>query len=306
MRKPIILSFILILMLPLFSDAQRWKIYRRQFVFGAGATNFLGDLGGGKDEGRDGPYDLDFAATRPSLIVGYRYQLNSYLFLRGNVQWGILKGSDEFAKNDVRLNRNLSFRTGFFEANFMGEFYMVQNAKGNLYNLRGVRGKRGLGLDVYLFGGIGLMYFNPKAQIDNQWVALQPLGTEGQGLPGQPDNYNRITLTIPYGIGIGKTIDRFWMASFELTMRHTFTDYIDDVSGRYYGRDQLRADKITNGSSPAEADLAARLSDRNTWENIDQLNSTDRRGKPDNDYFLTGMFTLSRKIVKKRRSRPKF
>ena len=194
---------------------------------------------------------------------------------------------------------------------------MVQNARSNLYNLRGVRGRSGLGLDVYLFGGIGLMYFNPKAEYQGEWIALQPLGTEGQGLPGQDDKYSRITFTIPYGIGIGKTIDRYWAINFELTMRQTFSDYIDDVSGEYYGREELRAARLAEGASQTEADRAAALSDRNIYfstiadisgfEEGDPVEVGGQRGdSSDNDSFLTGMFTISRKIVQRRRSRSKF
>ena len=312
-------------MLPLLADAQRWKRYRRQIVLGAGVTNFLGELGGGNDLGRDGPLDLDIAATRASLLFGYRYQMNSYLFLRGNIQWGILRGDDEFTKEEFRMNRNLHFRSGFFEANFMGEFYMVQNARSNLYNLRGVRGRSGLGLDVYLFGGIGLMYFNPKAEFQGQWIALQPLGTEGQGLPGRDSKYSRITFTVPYGIGVGKTIDRYWAFNVEFTMRQTFSDYIDDVSTTYYGRTNLYNAKLAAGESESEARRAAILSDPSialggNSDRSKELNIAsdpgeefrndlvgETRGDPsDKDSFMTLMFTISRKIVKRRRSRSKF
>lgn len=324
MKKSIIISLIFILMLPFFSEAQRWKRYRRQIVVGAGVTNFLGELGGGNDLGRDGPLDLDFAATRPSILVGYRYQLNSYFFLRGNIQWGILRGDDKFTEEPFRSGRNLHFRSGFFEANFMGEFYMVQNARSNLYNLRGVRGRSGLGLDVYVFGGLGLMYFNPKAEFNGQWFALQPLGTEGQGLQGQDKKYSRITFTLPYGIGIGKTLDRYWAFNVEFTMRQTFTDYLDDVSTTYYGRTNLYNAKIAAGSSDAEARRIAILSDPSTNLGGNDGQSRElnisgesgvlrndlvgqQRGDPsDKDSFMTLMFTVSRKIVKRRRSRSKF
>ena len=301
------------------ADAQRWKRYRRQFIVGAGVTNFLGDLGGANAIGRDFIYDLDLAATRPSILVGYRYQINNFFFVRGDVQWGILKGDDALTEEEFRNPRNLSFRSGFFEGNVLAEFYLIQNARGNLYNLRGVRGRRGLQMDLYLFGGLGFMYFNPKAEYQGQYVALQPIGTEGQGLDGEEEKYNRTTFTIPYGIGIGKSIDRYWSVGLELTMRFTFTDYIDDVSSDYYGRDNLYNAKIASGSSEAEARRAAFLSDPSTTLGgndgseslVNDPNRNDlvgeQRGDPtDNDSFMTGMITVSRKIVKTRRSRPKF
>jgi hypothetical protein len=168
-------------------------------------------------------------------------------------------------------------------------------------------------MDLYLFGGIGVMYFNPKAEYQGQWVALQPIGTEGQGLEGEDDKYSRFTFTIPYGIGVGKSIDRYWSVNLEFTMRMTFTDYIDDVSTDYYGRNRIRQAKLDQGASQAEADRAATLSDRNIYSQTEVGLSPDnqlieqQRGDPsDNDAFMTGMVTIARKIVRRRRSRPKF
>ena len=315
MKRVLLIFLLSLVLLPSIVEAQRWKRFRRQIVVGGGVTNFLGELGGGNSTGRDGIGDLDFAATRPSLLLGYRYQVNNFFFLRSNLQWGILRGDDQYTEEKYRKGRNLNFRTGFFELNAMAEFYLIQNAKGNLYRLRGVRGRRGLQMDVYLFAGIGFMYFNPKTEYQGQWVALQPLGTEGQGLPGQDDKYNRTSFTIPYGIGIGKSLDRYWAINLEFTMRTVFTDYIDDVSGNYYGRQELIEAK--GGNSNSDAVKAGELSDRNIYyqtigdisgyEKDTQVEAGGQRGDPsDNDSFMTGMVTISRKIVKRRRSRPKF
>jgi hypothetical protein len=246
------------------------------------------------------------------LLVGYRYQLNSYFFLRSNLTFGVIRGSDELSGQIDRRARNLSFRSNIFDLNFMGEFYLIQNARGNLYRLRGVRGRRGLTMDLYIFGGIGGMYFNPKAQYQGQWIALQPLGTEGQGLPGQPDKYSRFTINVPYGIGIGKSIDRYWQVNLEFTMRQTFTDYLDDVSTNYYGSERIYEAKIADGYSEAEAERIAYLSDPNihkevhNYEDKPDLEGEVRGDPSDNDTFMTGMLIISRKIVRRRRSRPKF
>lgn len=314
MRRIIVILLIGLWILPNLADAQRWKRFRRQFIGGVGVTNFLGDLGGGNNVGRGGPLDLDFAATRPSLLIGYRHQVNSFFFVRSNLTWGILTGSDEFTEEPARRGRNLSFRSGFLELNIMAEFYLIQNARGNLYRLRGVKGRSGLNMDIYVFGGIGGMYFNPKAQYQGRYVALQPIGTEGQGLPGAPKKYSRFTFTIPYGIGIGKTLDRYWSVNVELTIRQTFTDYIDDVSGVYYGRADIYQGKINAGASEASAKQAAALSDPNiyheladyTYESQPDFKGEVRGDPSDNDTFMTGMIMVSKKLVRRRRSRPKF
>ena len=87
MKRKLLIALLTILLLPNLADAQRWKRFRRQIVGGIGVTNFLGDLGGANQIGRDFVYDLDIQSTRPSLLIGYRYQFNGYLFGRANLQW---------------------------------------------------------------------------------------------------------------------------------------------------------------------------------------------------------------------------
>jgi len=310
MKKHILIVIVAIVLLPSLADAQQWKRYRKQVIGGVGVTSFLGNLGGGPGVERGFIWDADIAATRPSLMVGYRYQLNNFMFGRANVQWGILKGSDEYTTEEFRGNRNLKFRTGYFELDLMAEFYLIQKAKGNLYRLRGVRGRNALKLDVYVFGGIGFMYFNPKGEYQGTWHKLQPLETEGQGLPGQPDKYNRTTFTIPYGVGVSKSIDRFWGVNLEMTFQQTFSDYIDDVSGDYFGRKNFR-DAYQGQLSDAEIRRIAVLSDPSLGQGGNPANDfrdpfdPDRndlvgeiRGNPDNnDSFMTVMISVSRKSL---------
>lgn len=313
-KTNITLILLFFLILPNLAEAQRWKRFRKQVVFGAGATNFLGELGGGNNLSQPGPLDLNLAATRPTLTVGYRYQLSSAFFFRSNLSWGILRGDDRYTEEPFRRGRNLRFRSGFLELSAVSEFYVLQNSRGSLYNLRGVRSRRSLEIDIYFFAGLGVMYFNPKGKYDGKWVPLQPLGTEGQGLPGEDKKYNRITFTVPHGVGFGKTIDRFWQINLELNMRWTFTDYIDDVSTEYYGRDRLRQAKLANGASAGEAERAAYLSDPNIYHRIPEVGISrdnqligEKRGNPgDNDYFFTAMITVSRKIIRRNRVRPRF
>ena len=144
MKKHVVIALLAVILLPNFADAQRWKRFRRQVIGGVGVTNILGDLGGADQIGRDFLYDLELQATRPSLLVGYRYQFNSFLFGRANVQWGVLRADDEYTKEPFRQSRNLRVRTGYFELDVMAEFYLLQNARGNLYRLKGVRGRSGL------------------------------------------------------------------------------------------------------------------------------------------------------------------
>jgi hypothetical protein len=295
MRKyTIVLLFIFI---PTLLSAQLWKRYRKQVYGGVGVTNFLGDLGGGNDIGANDFTDLDVAATRMTVNAGVKYQLNQFISARGSLTWGLLKGEDKNTKEQFRGTRDLSFRSNFWELSLMGEFYFLQNSRNGAYRLRGVRGNKGLKMDFYLLGGIGFMYFNPKAELNGKYVALQPIGTEGQGLPGQKEKYKRTTLTIPLGIGVAKSIDRYWTIGVEFMYRVTFTDYIDDVSGNFYDTEAIIE---ANGGNRDIAQLISSGVNGNGFEG-------QKRGNPkQNDAFMTGTVTVTKKILARRRSRPKF
>ena len=45
MKKALLIVLTITLLIPSISDAQRWKRQRYEFSFGAGVSNFLGELG---------------------------------------------------------------------------------------------------------------------------------------------------------------------------------------------------------------------------------------------------------------------
>ncbi len=90
--------------------------------------------------------------------------------------------------------------------------------------------EQSLRVGLYFFAGVGGFYFDPRAQFNNTWVQLQPLGTEGQGLPGGAEEYKNIQLCIPMGVGLRRAFTKQWSGGLELQYTKTFTDYIDDVS----------------------------------------------------------------------------
>ena len=68
MKKVYILILTTAILLPGFAEAQRykqrWKAYRSELTLGAGATNFLGELGGADQIGTDYFKDLEITQTR--------------------------------------------------------------------------------------------------------------------------------------------------------------------------------------------------------------------------------------------------
>ncbi|MBA3902050.1 MAG: hypothetical protein H0X62_17895, partial [Bacteroidetes bacterium] len=219
------------------------------------------------------------------------------------ITWGILKGNDQLTDEQFRNNRNLHFRSHIVEISGIYEFYFNQEQTGHRYNIKGARGMRAKNITYYSFIGFGAFYFNPQAVHNGSWVSLQPLGTEGQGLPGGKRKYSRVNVAIPMGLGARYAIDRYWKIGLEVGYRKTFTDYIDDVSSDYYDNAAIRAHK---------GETAAALADPNLGHFNYQLDENGKsrhgiqRGNPKNmDAYIFGMINLNY-TIQKRSSRAKF
>ena len=241
--KPLLL-FLIILLVPYMSQAQRWKKNRWEFVAGLGTTSFLGDLGGGHGDAAHflGIKDLDVKATRPLLHIALRYKLEESVSNKLSFSYGMLSGDDAFSVSSGRKSRNLNFRSPVYEIADQFEYSFLKEKIGSRYAIsRG--GIRNL-INAYVFLGIGAFYFNPQSQYNGKWYDLQPLGTEGQGLTytdqktGQtvtnPPKYSRFAVCAPLGMGVKYSIGHDLSIGLEIGLRYTTTDYIDDVGGSYF------------------------------------------------------------------------
>lgn len=230
-RKAIL---VILLTLPLFLSAQRRLRYRYELVGGLGVSYFLGDLGGANHIGTHGIKDLELALSRPVIQSGLRYKLTTHMAVRGNLIFGILRGDDKRTQEPFRNNRNLSFRSPLLEFSGQFEYFINKEQTGHRYKIKNVRGIKAKDIQEYVFVGLGGFLFNPKGKyIDGSWKALQPLGTEGQGIIPGRSKYSRISTCFFYGLGAKYGINRFWSIGVEFGFRLTPTDYIDDVSTTY-------------------------------------------------------------------------
>ena len=100
-------------------------------------------------------------------------------------------------------------------------------------------------------------------------MALQPLGTEGQQVSGKfpdrhyPKPYKRTQLSIPMGAGINYKVNRQINLGYEIGWRKTFTDYLDDVSGRYANPADLGQTVVNGKVVDSQTSFLADPSDRN-------------------------------------------
>lgn len=224
------LLFVIIIL----SSSLSYGQYLTDYGFSVGASNYLGDIGGGEGTRRDFVMDMKLNATRWNLGGFYRYRVSPLFGIKGTLNYIRLSADDANTTNPARKARNLNFKNDMFELAAIGELYVYK------VNDVGGTGRYTSDFNLYLFAGVGLFYSNPKGQTDNgEWVALQPLQTEGV-------EYSKFNFAIPTGVGFYYTINRKYRLGMEIGWRTTFTDYIDDVSGVYANDYDGISNKTTN------------------------------------------------------------
>jgi opacity protein-like surface antigen len=330
MRLNLLLVLIIATLASSVAHGQRWKRYRHEAWGGIGATNFLGELGGGNQEAQDLFLDFDAKAMRFAFSGGYRYKLNEIMSLRGGLTYARIYGSDEFSGDPHRRSRNLSFRSPLVELSAIGEVFFIREKTSNRYRVRGIRGALGSGMSAYVFGGLAGVWFNPRAEFNGQWYNLHALKTEGQGLTATridpltgaaetitgPDPYRRITMALPFGIGAKYSVNRNISISFEYGFRLTFTDYMDDVSGRYF--DPIAIADANGGLGTNDGDAAFFLSNPaipvEKDDGVEFLaggpqpwTTREQRGDATtNDAYMFAVLAFNYKFTSRKTNRPKF
>lgn len=252
--------------------------YYLEFGVAVGGANYLGEIGGTDQPGRDWIYDMRLSQTR-TVVGGFvRYKVGHNIAFNFGVNYATLQGADSLTDYPERFGRNLSFRNNIIENYNRVEYIFLS------VNDVGRTGRYKLAFKAYLYSGVGFFYNNPKAFYQGRWVALQPLNTEG---PGR--EYSRIQPNVPLGFGMYYTFDRKHRFGWQLGWRFTFTDYIDDISTFYADPDAL------------SNDLAVALADRSGEVSDDPRSIGSRfyskgaiRGNPsNNDSYIFTSFTYS-------------
>lgn len=220
---------------------------------GINAAYYSGDLTEG----------IKNAVISPGITLGYQVYVAPMLSARIGFSYGTVGASDEKASIKARINRNLQFKSPIVEGSLVAVWDIIPDK-----NFR-LRWKRGTHFSPYVFGGVGLFYFNPQAELEGKTYSLQPLGTEGQYIIGDgfPEPYQRTQINIPVGVGMNIRFSHTLGIGLEAGYRRTFTDYIDDVSTIYPDPDQLLE---------ASGSLALALSNRSNSFAL----PGDQRGNP--------------------------
>jgi len=221
---------------------------------GAGTASYFGDV---VDD-----YEI---TINGNFTAGMLWRFHNRVALDANFTWFRLAAEDAKSEDGKAL-RGLSFFSNNYEVSAAVQV-MLFPEQARFYLRRR--------LNPYLFGGVGLLYYNPKAELDGEKYALRPLQTEG------PDNtYSGFTATFPFGAGVKIKINAFFNVAVEGRFTYTLTDYIDDVSSGFYP-----------DPSSFEDPIAAALSDRSGEAGADPEFAVEPRyvrGNPNakDNYFL--------------------
>jgi hypothetical protein len=259
---------IVIVLSILFTPIVKAQYARNEIGVFGGVSYYIGDLNTSKH----------FLLSKPAFGIIYRYNISPRFALKINGYYGSLAGNDAVSK--VNVTRNLSFKTYITDISIQIE----------LNFLRYITGHDRYKFSPYIFAGLSLFNFNPKAEYEGRWYSLQPLGTEGQGttLPGVGRRYSLTSLGLPFGIGVKYTPVKFLCIGLEWGLRKTFTDYIDDVSTVYADPVILAAENTP---------IAAALGDRTIQVEGEPVKNTGlQRGnsKTKDWYSFAGIFVQIR------------
>ena len=233
------LFFILFLVKFITVNAQRVDV-----GFGIGLSNYWGDLAP----------SISFDESKVTSNVFARLNLSKVWALTGQITSLQVSGTD---KNfDFNKSRNLSFTdniteyAGLVEYNFADYGYGVLDSK----------------ITGYIFGGMAYFKYSPQTVYAGQTVNLRDLKTEDV-------IYGTYSFAIPFGIGAKWIFARNLSLEANFNIRKTYTDYIDDVSGKYadLSNSSLRTQQIADrsyeviGSKPSVAGTMRGSDNYNDW-----------------------------------------
>ncbi len=232
----------------------------------AGASQYFGDL--------NDNYGVKY--IRPAGGVFIRQHITPYISLRGNLIYTKVGYDDAFNDNAFSKARNLNFNSNIIELALQSEFNFTRFATGE-------DGRR---FTPYLTGGVGVFYYNPMADFMGQQQNLRKLGTEGQNLDGyESRKYHSFSVCFPVGLGF-----KYWLKpglnlGFEIADRLTLTDYLDDVSTSYVGKDKFY-------DNPDHPNPAYYLQDRSQGQFLGR-EGKQRGNSQTYDQYMCAVFTLS-------------
>jgi hypothetical protein len=164
---------------------------RSELGFGLGVFNYTGDL----------VRTYDLTTSKPAATVFYRHNISKVISFRTSLTAGQLAASDRHHPIDsFAVKRNASFNIFLMELSGVFEYHFL-DWRDDVKRLR---------FTPYLFAGVGLFGISGNAKKTAQ--------------------YSNVQFSFPMGVGVKYVMNPKYYLSFEIGMRKTFFDYLDNVS----------------------------------------------------------------------------
>lgn len=284
MNKKLLFSFLA------FLGMVSLKAQRNELGVRLGMSNLVGDVGN-TNYILQKPLDLDRMSEWGFPFYGgllYRFNFNPHQTVRLDLGYNQIQFSDKAAKEEYRVNRNSYGKNNVYEASLMFEynFFPVNNEQVSM-------------VSPYIFGGIGALMFDaPKADLINDFrrdadgVAQAPLNELDFKSTPVYTLGKKVTMHIPFGVGLKYKFNHNWGIFAEATFRYTMTDQLDhsrlmskDVTSSF-NADIL--DPATGGSLLQSGNYYAVTKEREQ-ELIKKRNIGDDRSKDWMNTFSLGL-----------------
>jgi hypothetical protein len=229
MKRALLISIFLMLGAELFAQSfYSNRINRRWMATGGlGYARSLGDLT------NPGSY-FD---TKLNIVGGIQYRFTNRVQAGVNLMAFQLSGDDQDIDPELNTrSRGLSFVSNNLELSATASVSLFPTA--NRFTQRKL-------INPYVVAGVGVLLFDPRAEVPEflrdaagdtlmavprggEMVSLRQYQTE------RPNSYGRFAFVVPVGVGVRVKVTEFIDVTAQVSNRITFTDYLDDVSGRGY------------------------------------------------------------------------
>ncbi|QOW12008.1 hypothetical protein Q73A0000_13710 [Kaistella flava (ex Peng et al. 2021)] len=221
MQKKVIYTLI-----ALFFISVGYKGQRHEIGVQLGMSNLVGDIGRTNYVLQKPVFSniADYGIPFYGNIL-YRMNFNPYQTVRLNLGYSHIQFIDTLAKEQYRRDRKLWGTNSIVEADLVFE-----------YNFFPVNDEQRSLLSPYIFGGLGALLANtPQLIVENDFKR----GAGGKAIApvtGDPNSFEtnatyssgkKLTMAIPFGIGLKYKFNYNWALFGEFMFRPTFSDSID-------------------------------------------------------------------------------
>jgi hypothetical protein len=230
------------------------------FGIATGGSNYSGDL--------TESMSVSIRQTHSCFAVHGRLELDPLISFRLQYMYLKISGDDKYSTRPGNHLRKLSFESPIHELSLVGQMQFL-----SLFTERVSR------WNPYVQFGISIFTFNPMAEYNGELVDLQPLGTEGQGMPNYEEKYALVNYAFAMGFGLRYYLSNSISLHMEGLIRSTYTDYLDDASTNYVSYEELL---VNQGKMAADLGNKIRAS-----------TGTKRANPGDKDWFQSAVLGIS-------------